>query len=300
MFSFRKKLKLVTHNNRFHADDVFATATILIALNKKINDVEIIRTRDKKLIESGDFVYDVGLVYDPDKNRFDHHQEGRAGVRENGIPYSSFGLVWKKFGPQICASEKVAQKIEERLVSPIDAMDNGVEIYKPIYPNIYPYMLSSIIFTFDPSWPEKESFDSLFVQAVKLAKKLLQREVVKMNNFEKAEERLKEIYEKTEDKRIIVLDENYPWEDVLNKYPEPLFVIKPRNGERWSVTAVANDMYSFKRRKYLPKSWAGKNGEDLAKVTGVKDALFCHNGIFICAAETKEGAMKLAELALAE
>ena len=173
MFSFRKKLKLVTHNNRFHADDVFATATILIALNKKINDVEIIRTRDKKLIESGDFVYDVGLVYDPDKNRFDHHQEGRAGVRENGIPYSSFGLVWKKFGPQICASEKVAQKIEERLVSPIDAMDNGVEIYKPIYPNIYPYMLSSIIFTFDPSWPEKESFDSLFVQAVKLAKKLL-------------------------------------------------------------------------------------------------------------------------------
>ena len=90
------KTKLVTHNNSFHADDVFATATLLLVLKKNIDEVEIIRTRDRSLFESGDYVYDTGGIYDEEKNRFDHHQEGMAGERENGIPYSSFGLVWKK------------------------------------------------------------------------------------------------------------------------------------------------------------------------------------------------------------
>ncbi|MBU4480228.1 MYG1 family protein [Patescibacteria group bacterium] len=300
MFNFRKKLKLVTHNNRFHTDDVFATAVLLIMLDKEIKDVEIIRTRDKSVIESGDYVYDVGLIYDEEKNRFDHHQEGGAEQRENGIPYSSFGLVWKKFGTQICGSEKIAEKIDKKMAQPIDSMDNGVEIYKSVHPEIHPYMLMDIIFAFDPSWPEKESFDNLFVQAVDLAKKLLQREIVKMKNLEKAEKELAKVYTKTEDKRIIVLDENYPWENILNKYSEPLFVVKPRNGESWSVKAVRDDIYSFKNRKSFPENWAGKADEELAKITGVEDAIFCHNHKFICTTKTKEGAIKLAGLALSE
>ena len=36
----------------------------------------------------------------------------------------------------------------------------------------------------------------------------------------------------------------------------------------------------------------------VAEITGVEDAVFCHNHRFICAAESKEGAIKLAKLAL--
>jgi len=36
----------------------------------------------------------------------------------------------------------------------------------------------------------------------------------------------------------------------------------------------------------------------LAKVTGVPDATFCHNGRFLAVAKSKEGALKLAEIAL--
>ena len=43
-------------------------------------------------MDSADIVIDVGGQYDPDAGRFDHHQRGGAGERENGIPYSSFGL----------------------------------------------------------------------------------------------------------------------------------------------------------------------------------------------------------------
>ncbi len=298
MFNFKKKPKLVTHNNRFHADDVFATATLLIMLGKEIKDVEIIRTRDKKIIDSADYVYDTGLIYDPEKNRFDHHQEEGGGKRDNGVPYSSFGLVWKKFGFEICGSEKVAQKIDKKLAQPIDAMDNGVEIYQTIYPDLHPYMLMDIIFAFDPSWPEKENFDNGFINAVSLVKKLLEREIIKAKSFEKVEGVLFDIYSEAKDKRIIVLEENYPWENILNKYPEPLFVVKPRSSGQWSVKSVRDDIYSFENRKSFPESWAGKVDSELAEITGVKDAVFCHNKRFICAAGSKEGAIRLAELAL--
>ena len=38
--------------------------------------------------------------------------------------------------------------------------------------------------------------------------------------------------------------------------------------------------------------------ETLQKVTGVEDAVFCHKGLFLAVAKSKEGAIKLAELAL--
>ena len=78
------KIKIVTHSSDFHTDDLFAVATILLALGDT-KDFEIIRSRDMSVIETGDYVVDVGGIYDPEKNRFDHHQEGGAGKRDNGI-----------------------------------------------------------------------------------------------------------------------------------------------------------------------------------------------------------------------
>ncbi len=58
----------------------------------------MIRTRDLEVINKADIVIDVGGEYNADTGRFDHHQRGGAGERENGIPYSSFGLIWQKYG----------------------------------------------------------------------------------------------------------------------------------------------------------------------------------------------------------
>jgi uncharacterized UPF0160 family protein len=131
------EVTIVAHNGQFHADDVFAVATlsILIGDSKKI---KIIRTRDEAVIQKADYVVDVGGVYDPEKNRFDHHQKGGAGKRDNGIPYASFGLVWKKFGAQVAGSKRLAEIIDERLAAPIDAIDNGVSISKEIFEGIGP------------------------------------------------------------------------------------------------------------------------------------------------------------------
>ncbi len=297
MFDTRKKVKLVTHDGGFHADDVFATATLLLVLEKENKKAKIIRTRDQNIIEKGGYVYDVGGIYDSETNRFDHHQEGGAGKRDNKIPYSSFGLIWKKFGGDLCGSKKIAEKIDQKLCQPIDAIDNGVMTYENKFEGVYPYILHDIITAFDPIWPEKKNYDDLFLKAVELAKKLLEREIIKAQNVKKAEKIVEKIYQKAKDKRIIVLDDVYPWQNILNKYPEPLFAVVLRQ-DRWYTKAVRDDMHSFENRKDFPQSWAGKRGDELVQITGVQDALFCHNGRFICVAKTKEGAIKLAQLAL--
>ena len=105
MFGFlKKKLKLIAHDESFHADDIFAAATLSILFERKGEKFEIVRTREPKLIEAADYVFDVGGIHDEATNRFDHHQVGGAGKRKFGegdksvdIEYAAFGLVWKKF-----------------------------------------------------------------------------------------------------------------------------------------------------------------------------------------------------------
>jgi len=84
-------ITIVTHDGNFHADDVFSIAALKIIFPS----FNLTRTRDAKVISQADIVIDVGNEYDPDKGRFDHHQRGGAGARENGIPFSSFGLIWQ-------------------------------------------------------------------------------------------------------------------------------------------------------------------------------------------------------------
>jgi uncharacterized UPF0160 family protein len=52
------------------------------------------------------------------------------------------------------------------------------------------------------------------------------------------------------------------------------------------------------RRKYLPDSWAGLEGDELDKITGVEGGIFCHRAKFLASAKTKEAAIKMAEIAL--
>src|SRR3989344_8466592 len=98
-------MRIVTHNGRFHIDELFGIAAVMLAYPGKH---QVLRTRDMEVVASADVVIDVGGIYDPSKNRFDHHQEGGAGLRENGVPYSSFGLVWQKFGEQLSGSKDSA------------------------------------------------------------------------------------------------------------------------------------------------------------------------------------------------
>jgi len=222
-------------------------------------------------------------------------------MRKNGMPYSSFGLVWKKYGAELAGSKAVANIIDERLVQPVDMSDNGVETYKPIADNIHPFRLGDMIRSFNVTWQEtSRDQDKAFKEAVILAKKILRREIKQEQAQVDAQDKVKKIYKETKDKRLIILDGYLPYESALSKYNEPLFVVLPdmQNGGYWKVKTVRSDFHSFKNRKDLPASWAGKQDKEFAEITGVPDATFCHNKRFIAVAKSREGAIKLAELAI--
>lgn len=296
-----KKLnkKLVTHDGSFQSDDIFAAATIAIFLEGAGETFEIIRTRNPEIIGTGDYVFDVGEIYDEAINRFDHHQIGGAGKGLDNIEYAAFGLVWKKFGKIIAGSEKTAELINKRLVAPIDAWDNGFDLVENKY-NVTPYYIQHFFISMVPTWREENiTNDKMFLKSVEIAKEILSREIIHAQDVLLAEEKIVSIYNNTEDKRIIILDKNYPYEYILNSFSEPLFVIYPRlNHNLWGVKAVRKNPKTFNNRKDFPKSWAGLREEELQKISGVPDAVFCHRGLFMAVAKSCEGAIKLAQIAL--
>lgn len=295
-----KKKRVVTHSGKFHTDDVFAVAVLRCVLGA----AEIVRTRDNALIRSGDIVVDVGGIYDPEKNRFDHHQREGAGKRDNGVPYASFGLVWKKWGEELCKDGEIARRIDAMLVQPIDAGDNGVDTYTSVIADVRPYTVGSIVDLFRPTHIEATTYDETFNHAVEWAQGILTRQIKVVGDALKGETVIETFYNNAEDKRLIVFDEKNALgreitSSVLIRHPEPLYAVLYRKDvDSWQVIALNVSEMTFQVRKPLPESWAGEKDADLQKITGVPDAVFCHNGRFMAVAQSKEGALQLAKLAL--
>lgn len=293
---FSKTPTIAVHDGKFHADDVFACAVIELMLGEK---TRIIRTRDEAELAKADFVADVGNVYDPARQRFDHHMREGAGVRENGIPYAAFGLVWKEYGEKICGSKEIADRIDARLIAPIDAEDNGVSIYEPKGETV-PFTIQNFFYLHRPTWREDEKIhDDAFPELVALAKEVIEREIEIQGDVIEARAIVEQAYTDAADKRLIVLDVVCPFDETLTAHPEPLIVVSPTRGStNWKVNPISAGKHDFSRRIDLPAAWAGLRDEELAKVTGVPDAVFCHRALFLAVAKSKEGALALAKLAL--
>lgn len=294
---------LVTHNGSFHADDIFACAALHIFLNGR---VRITRTREPELIKVADIVFDVGGIYDPEADRFDHHQYGGGGARPNGIEYASFGLVWKKFGEAICGDKEVADEIDRKLASPIDAVDNGMDLVSAKYKNIYPYTADQMLMSYHPTWKEESNvnIDQVFMDQVEKAVEILKREIKVASDDVEGKKKILEFYNKSKDKRIVEMDICFPrylFQKVLAELPEPVYTVYPGIfGKNWKAEAIAKNRATFESRKMFPESWRlGVNNDPrLKELTGVPDALFSHRGGFLITASSKEGAMAIAKKSL--
>jgi len=284
-------LTVVTHNGIFHADDVFSIA----ALKQVFPSFQLVRTRDSDIIGQADIVVDVGGQYDSDKGRFDHHQRDGAGERENGVPYSSFGLIWKKYGLQICDSQQdVADAVDAGLVSTIDAIDCGH--VEGLAEGI---SLSQTISMFNPTWEEDDDIDKCFDEAVTFASRILERFVASAIGGVKAKEIVAKAIEKAQDPRVIVLDKFTPWKRTVHALSkDALFMVYPSQTGQWRIQTVPVEPGSFENKKSLPASWGGLSENELRDLTGIDDAMFCHNGLFIAGAESFESVMEMANLAI--
>ena len=289
--------KLVTHSGKFHADDVFATAV----LKKVFGEVEVVRSRDAEVIAAGDIVYDVGREYNPETKRFDHHQQGGAGARANGVPYAAFGLIWKHYGRELCSNDDVWQVIDEKLVVRVDATDTGyASPASSTVPTLEHYVLDTMAGAFNPTWTEsyEDSYD-LFMELVAFAGRLLEREIVRAEAYVLGKEKVEQAYEAAEDKEIILLDGGYSWREVLVSHPEPKFVVYPEvDTNRYMVQGVHASLSGYETRVSFPKSWGGLVDDELVAESGISGSRFCHTAGFLSVNDTQDGAILMAKKAI--
>lgn len=297
-----RKIILATHSGSFHADEAFASVVLSEVLSKNGYEYELVRTRDESVINSSDIVFDVGGIYDSSRLRFDHHQTPGPEGRE-GVPYSSFGLIWKHFGLFLCnGNQEVWNDIEKRVAYPIDATDNGIETYKVAREGVRPILLQDVTAIFNQTWKEdidKKKQDNLFLEFVEIAKSYLNRAIIVAYENYEGILLVKDIYQKAEDKKLIVLDTALPWEEELSEKTDTLVVVYPSNKDNgnisWHVKAVRKDIDGFERRCLILPDFMGLSGKELTDASNIKDLVFCHKTGYLCVANTKEAAIEAAK-----
>ena len=275
-YEIDKIKKGFTHGGIFHADDVFATALLKI-LNPNI---EIIR--GNQIPENFD-----GIIYDIGGGEFDHHQKDKR-IRENGIPYAAFGLLWEKYGGEILGRE-VAEKFDADFVQPLDWSDNTGESNT----------LASIIGDWNTTWKEKEKgSNEEFSKAVEFAKKILKNRFRQILAKQEACEIVSEEAKKCKN-QIFCLKQGMPWKDAVKEFDIVYVIFESLRGG-YCIQAAPKDGENGSKllKKPFPSQWCGCSQEELQSMTGIKTFRFCHTSGFLCTADTLEDAKKIAELAL--
>ena len=293
-------MKVATHDGSFHADDVLAVA----ALRLLTPDLELVRTRDRDVIAACDVRVDIGLRNDPETGDFDHHQKGGAGARPNGIPFASFGLVWRRHGAALCGGDAgAAADVDARLVQGVDAIDTGFTLARPVVEGVRPADVTDVVDGFNPAWDEDATDEQRlerFERAVAFAAGVLERQIASAAAGARARGLVAEAIARAEDPRVIELDRSMPWQRaVVTGAPEALYVIYPKKADDWRVQAVPQRLGDFTNRRDLPAAWGGLQAEELSALTGVEDALFCHTARFLAVARSQAGIRELVRQALA-
>lgn len=297
---------LVTHSGGFHADELLSS----VILTRLFPAARLVRSRAPEWITPGGdrIIYDVGGAYDPAAGIFDHHQRG-APLRDDGQPYSSFGLVWRQFGRDYLAASGVPAADVEALhasfdlnfVLPIDLMDNGAlnpSAAGALSKLTLPVLLETLKPVFDDREPGAD--DRAFQDALAIARSFVEAGVRQGAAKLRAESIVFKAIAAAGDRQVLELPMGMPFRPAIVKAGADhlLFVVHPREKD-WCVTGIRRSSDGFELRADLPAAWAGLSGQDLAAVCGVADATFCHNGRFIAAAKTREAVLEMAGIAVA-
>jgi uncharacterized UPF0160 family protein len=298
-------MRIATHDGSFHADEVFAIATLQLLGEDPDGapaSLEIVRTRDQALIAGADLRIDVGFRDDPESGDFDHHQRSFDRSRANGVRFASFGLIWRAYGARVCGGDAaVAAAVDATLVQSVDAADSGQRLAELIVDDVHPMTVGAVIGALNARWDEtltpvqeRARFDA----ALELARGVLMREIAAVASAHRAVRVVEDAIAAAGDPRLVELPVNAPWKRVLvPAAPEALFVIYPKR-QGFGLEGVPADLGTFELRRQLPVEWAGLEGEELVAATGVEDAVFCHSKRFLVVARSRTGIEQLAALAL--
>jgi uncharacterized UPF0160 family protein len=277
------------HSGSFHADEVTATAFLL--LYDLIDRKGVLRTRDLKELSRCEYVCDVGGIYDPELKRFDHHQVDYKG------PLSSAGMILLYLKDSGIIDSHLFEMYNRTLVLGVDAHDNGLAKLEMGTTSFSQVISNFLPIDYDAS---DEEMNEAFFAAVDFVlghlNRLLNRSIYTTECRSLVQSSMQETG------YALIFDRSIPWIDNFfelggDVHPA-LFVIMP-SGSHWKLRGIPPSIHErMKVRKPLPEAWSGLLEDDLKKVSGIKGAIFCHKGRFISIWETKEDALKALHLVL--
>eukprot|EP00977_Amphora_coffeiformis_P006349 scaffold1353_cov161-Amphora_coffeaeformis.AAC.21 len=279
-------------------------------------------------------VYDhESLRYDHHQRGYDERfDQGKKQGSGRVTKLSASGLVYRHYGRQILQEFYPAlpeplvslayTKIYNKLMEALDAIDTGVEMAPEGVELLYRDStgLSARVGRLNPRWNEvdettgqKPDADARFAQAVDLCGQdfvSVMTQVVESDlpGRKFVEEALQKRLETDPSSGQIICFPygGLPWKDHLYELEkehniDPLikFVLYQDESGMWRVQAVTVEGRGFENRLSLPASWRGVRDEDLATISGIPGARFCHAAGFIGGANTYEGALAMAKAALA-
>ena len=248
-----------THDEVYHADDLFCMALIGYALGNEYN-FEFIRTRN---IEHPYFTFDVG------GGDFDHHQcdEYRDGEKK-GI-FASFGKLWCTVGRTLGLREEIWKEIDEQFVQEIDLTDN-TGVMNPVN-----YMINST---------KHRGLEEGFIIARSMANEIL-IEIIE-SGLQKSKELndfYKEVESRVNNSSVLVLSRHY----VVNKE------VYQSMGIDWIIFPdVTPGLFTVQAvgKKLLPEDLRGKSGDG--------NIIFTHKGGWVGKTKGIESAIGLVATAL--
>ena len=274
-----KEAKFITHSGKFHVDDTMST----IFLSKILDKVVLIRipSIDNKNI-ADKIVYDIG------GGEFDHHQKNRNGQRDNGIYYSSIGLLWRKYGKEYLKTlmanniEKTFKYIDEELIQYIDAADNMQTEY------VKNKILPDFIKLCNPEWNEKTEENEAFIKALKLADEFWE---VYIKHAIAVVEATEIILEKIEDCKdcYLILDTDMPYKRAIS--------IAKRNDIKYIIFKSKREGYDIRTLidscRFKDEISKAEDIEEARKASGVKELIYIDVHGKLCCTKTLESAIQI-------
>tara|TARA_Y100000034_G_C6875463_1_gene400311 strand:- start:485 stop:1525 length:1041 start_codon:yes stop_codon:yes gene_type:complete len=317
-----------THDGSFHADEVYCTAAVKLIWPK----IKILRTRDGEKIKEADIVYDVGKIHNPSKDLFDHHQRDFDVTRPNGLPMSSFGLLWQKYSKDVIKSiilseykrdpfmdnfddwyGYISSHVDRHLVAPIDVIDNGYGYYVlsvtgkdtagMVMNEQKADTLSNLVGRKNKPWfsdkpdDNRKWFDAAVVDAMQDLKTI----VIESFWFQKTRnDVITKVLnsENSSHPHVLILDRYIRGVEIHLRAEEvkdiDIHFVVFSQGDQWKIMSVSETAYgSFTQKTSLPSEWAGLDGDDLVKASGYHDAVFVHRNRHFAVFGSKESALSV-------
>lgn len=294
----RKYLEIVTHDGKFHLDELLAIVLVKMAARLFNVDIHVQRTRDPEVFEKADLVLDVG-GFNSGKY-MDHHGHMFNEFHKEApqIKLATAGIVWldlrdhllysilKKHHDNPLIENIVSDYILRKLIIPSDMEDNGLG---RSYPGT-PMSINEIVSSFNTSIENEDESNLQFTKALRMVEMIVDNKIREIVHIAVEDEKIyQKILTAPADEKadgLLVMKEYMAWNASVRRHWDDTLHLKlaiypdGRAPDVWRIQTMPGDKYDkFAQRCCAPAHLHGYSQSRAADFRNV--GVYAGNIIFV-------------------